>query len=469
MYQPSLTESLKDRIHQQFMSPQNMSYIKGVVREKVSNIECIEYINSNINMFALRFLNSHGHSQLLNLVDSDLSMPMYQKFWMGVQTLNKHFIKLIVDYTQYDVDMSNTGKHDYINSMFIATNLRPQGYEFINDDATPGYYNHAIFSKDPSNSKETTYTPFDKSYDKYRSSVMSHMSQHYPHDLGEIYGNDYKISDRHPHFDGVDVAIAQSKERLRNIPIVTSNNAFDVTTPGITTIDTFDVTGGSNVKGVTGGGNKGVNSSDTARFIADNKTFLTPGGAIKLGSSTDCDNKGVDYTMTDDVLRMKIFQMGIDDNIYPEYLSEIYEKGNFRNAEEVDREGHISRRFGNKYTKDQVVPWFQNLSKRHMYRKGDNIYEEDDTLDHSITESSLANSRGNAHARGNYHLHSGEGDGFRYRTIYGGKFEDKPSFDPDPRTHWNRELGYRLYSRPSASVVNNNIMHKSRNPLSCMY
>ncbi len=179
--------------------------------------------------------------------------------------------------------------------------------------------------------------------------------------------------------------------------------------------------------------------------------------------------------MDDWELNKRLVQASINDQTYPEDMTDLYQKvspnpngeENYQfgsdildelvdskgmlishyQSDEGKRQGHIARYGTNKYN-DGIFPWKQNLSKRNYERKGD---RDDDLLDGTLDESQQRSTRG-WKAR---EVPKGEG-GYRYRSIYPTSPSDDrkgSTFEPDPKVTWNRELGYKLRPISTASML----------------
>ncbi len=476
MYTYNCQKSIRERAVDQFISKENKEYLL----KEVAKINGSKKITDNFDVYLNNFIRTHGKDYDSNVSEIHQFNTIDKKFWYIVQNFNRMFLNIVIKYMRSDTSDETIGQYNYVESMMIGTELRPYGHEYLNDNNVIGKNG--------------------RHYDKYHSSVMSHMEANVPYGKDEIYGTDY----RHPYYneiyDGVDFIINKKRNVLSEtgMPPVKDKALENLSEP-INFIGKFDIKPiiGKSVNVIESIGNS-LKSSLKGNYTSDDyiqnimrtynestQQYPEPLTSSLKQDNTPCFNlkeKRYDpetghYALGSDL---------IDEIILPNDTRVIGESDTFTingNEEYTDalansmtpderrdaaRETKIARKFMNSYDSN-VFPFFQNLSARNFYRK-ENDMDMDDILDSTFTESNNIDTRGSAAVRGNKHLPSNNKSGFRYITPYNDSSVPKNDMNDgvlytmenhnkrdNANTHYNKEFGHKLRGYPLGSLYMNDM------------
>jgi hypothetical protein len=427
--------NIRERVRDQFCSKENVNYLLSVIHDKIKDASLKKYLTDNIDGYIRNFSRRFGaseavYSSLTNVktlrTDDDMK-------WDGVRRLNNMFLELVIDKYGEDFKSDAVARYGYLDSMFVATDLRPCGYESLNGSEIQSF-NISSDDKRKCPKDILKQEPYNRYHGAFMNVKVNDMNR------TEINGNDSIAPFYNEHVDGIEWYMKQRRED-------------------------------SVVK-------KEKTEKFTPLYVNQNRypELLTPKVKRNYTDKVKCSDNPKEEE--DEDIEPVIYDIDGAPS-YPGGQSAFARDAN-KHMEPFDREGQGSRQHQHRWANAQEhpgekIPTWQNLSKRNIQRIENG--EVDDYFDASITEKNNYPAGGQHNARGNPQLQTGYGEGYRFKhtPLNAGNPYDKllvrsenfmtlnvpeykrPGTVPhryrdDEQSHYNRELGFKQYKQDISSM-----------------
>lgn len=421
--------NIREYVTDQFCSEENRNYLVSMIKQKIEDDKIRTYILTNLDTFIRNFNRRFGKSEAI--YDDPTTVKTLKtddtKMWDGVRRLNQMFLSLLFkEYTE-DFKDDAISRYGYLDSMFISTELRPCGYEGLNDDTIPAFT--LCERSDRSCPKDILQ---QDPYNRYHAAYMN--VKVYDMNRTEINGNDRRLPYYNEYVDGVSWFIDQSRDDstcLNNMP----------STP---------LSKNSNSESVASSNSSKETYVASPMWVNDQifPEELTPKVRRDTPVNVKLNNLDPHYYSATCAY----------DNEYPggqqQLARDIHKNMDPLDRELAERSDKLTYRNNHRWGDDKFPIWRQNLSKRNYERKQD--FEEHDDLDASITEMNNYPQGGQNNARKELIESRYTGDGYRFGGVVTNTAPQpgKVSYRnrEDEHTHYNRELGYKLKKQELSSM-----------------
>jgi hypothetical protein len=452
--------NIRELVRNQFCSNENVEYLHSVINDNLQNDDIKKLISSNMPGYVRNFNRRFGTSESVysSLTDVSTLKTDDAMLWDGVRKLNNMFLSLILDKYVEDFKSENIGRYGYLESMFVATDLRPCGYENLNNSDIQSF----VLNTDEKRKCSDDILKLDP-YNRFHAAFMN--TQASDMNRTEINGNDSRMPYYNEHYDGVEWFMKQKQDD----ELPQAKEKFGIT-PRRFYADS--IKSPLNTK-----------SNNTPKQIYVNKNvypeLLTP----TVRRTYPGENKGfaqkIEVESSDDVISYDIEGTPSYPGGQSAFSRDVYNAMTPVDRELADREDILTNRTSHGYAnvlenKDKFMPW-QNLSKRNIHRiEG---YEQDDQLDLTVSEKNNHPSGGEYNARGNKHLTKGYGDGYRWKGVPLGtgvrdtRMLTRPEnfltrndteynlpgtvphrYRDDENTQYNKEFGFKLFKQDLSAM-----------------
>lgn len=455
--------NIREKVRDQFCSNENIDYLQSTIADNIQDEDMKKYISNNIHGYVRNFNRRFGASESVysSLTDVSTLKTDDKMMWDGVRKLNNMFLSLILDRYTEDFKTENVGRYGYLESMFVATDLRPCGYENLNGSDIQSFVLNAD-EKRRCPSDILQLDPYNRFHATFMNTQASDMNR------TEINGNDSRMPYYNEHYDGVEWFMKQKREE--DPPAKEKFGAI----PRRFYADSMKTLSVGKMDPQRGNSPLYVNQNIYPELLTPKirRTYMGEETKCKKGDSTS-------QIDDDDIVVYDIEGTPSYPGGQSAFSRDVYNAMQPFDQELATREDVLANRDSHGYanvlgTTDKFKPW-DNLSKRNIQRiEG---FEQDDQLDLTISEKNNYPVGGEYNARGNKHLTRGYGDGYRWKGIPlgTGKRDDKMLTRPenfltrnndgykragvvphryrdDDNSHYNRELGFKLSKQDISSI-----------------